>query len=59
LGDRHKSNEGGGHQKIATTTNPKRDTEEGRYDGSTQPVHIESSKCGMPFYKLLRKADSF
>jgi hypothetical protein len=40
-GDRHKSEEGGGHLTIATTSNPKRNTEAGRHDGSTQLVYIQ------------------
>jgi hypothetical protein len=40
-GDRRKSEEGGGHLTIATTSNLKRNTEASRHDGSTQLVYIQ------------------
>jgi hypothetical protein len=35
LEDRRKSKEGGGHRTITTTSNPKKNPEIGRHDGST------------------------
>jgi hypothetical protein len=37
----------------------KRNPEADRHDGSTQPIHTKLGECGMPFYKLLLKADGF
>jgi hypothetical protein len=33
--------EGGSHRTLATTSDPKRNLEAGRHDGSTQPIHIK------------------
>jgi hypothetical protein len=38
--DRRKSEEGGGYRTIAMTSNPKRNPEAGRHNGSTQLIHI-------------------
>jgi hypothetical protein len=59
VGNGCKLEEGGSHQTIATTPDLKRNLEASRHDGSTQLIHIQVGQCGMPFYKLLHKADGF
>jgi hypothetical protein len=40
LKNRREPEEGGSHQTIATTLDPKINLEAGRNDGSTQPIYI-------------------
>jgi hypothetical protein len=59
LGDRHKSEEDGGHRIITTTSNPKRNLEAIGLMVALSRFIPKSGEHGMPFYKLLCKADGF
>jgi hypothetical protein len=51
LGDRYKPHQGGSHRKITTTWDTERNPEAGRYDGSSQPIHIQ---VGQMWYAILQ-----
>jgi hypothetical protein len=55
-GNRREPKEGGSHQTITITSDPKRNPETSRHDGSTQPIHIKVERTWYVFLQATMKS---
>jgi hypothetical protein len=54
-GNQREPEEGGSHRTIATTSDPKRNPEVGRHDGSTQLIYIQVGQTRYAFLQATTK----
>jgi hypothetical protein len=54
--NQYEPEEGGGHRIIATTSDPKKNSEAGGNDGNTQPVYIYVGRTWYSFLQAITKS---